>query len=93
MSMLEGRKKRHGGSEMPDTPDPTAIRKKLPVLEAELEADARLAQLRERFGIEQGEPRTFPLFSPVLDRSDGLAVRRVWCWEDDEAGYLIERED
>ncbi|MBB6053306.1 hypothetical protein [Armatimonas rosea] len=60
-------------------PDPATIRRNLRVLEAELEADARLAQLRERFGIEPGEPLSFPLFSPVLDRSDGLAVRRVWC--------------
>lgn len=37
---------------------------------------------------------SFPLFSPVLGRSDGLAVRRVWCGEWDRTGYLlIERED
>lgn len=74
--------------------DPATIRHNLHQLESELEAQERLTQLRERHGIEPGEPLSFPLFSPVLDREGGLAVRRVWCGEDDRTGYLlIERED
>jgi hypothetical protein len=75
-------------------PDPVAIRNRLRVLEAELEADARLEHLRQRFGIEDGKPLSFPLASPILDREGGLAVRRVWVGEEDRTGYLlIERED
>ena len=82
------------GESIATQPTPAAIRKRLRVLEAELEADAHLAQLRHRFGIEESAPLTFPLASPVLDREGGLAVRRVWASEDDRTGYLlIERDD
>lgn len=49
----------------------------------------RLQQLRKRFGIEEGKPLTWPVFSPVLDRGAGLAVRRVWVSETDRTGYLL----
>ena len=86
---------------MTPTPLFDAIYSSVAEIEQAEDQAQRLQQLRARFGIEEGpslqegqSSLEWPLFSPVLDREGGLAVRRVWCGEDDRTGYLlIERED